>query len=414
MARLLLSRVNLPDGNRDRDVLIEAGRIARIAPAGMAADGAEVFEGDGRLIGPGFVEPHLHLDKALLMNRLPWPIRSVREAIAATAALKRQFSRQDILERAERTLRMALRHGTLAARVHAEVDPVLELKSVEAALELRERWRQHIQLQVVAFPQDGIQRLPGTEDLLREALRMGAEVIGGVPYVDPDHHAHVETVLELAEAHGVPADFHVDFSDDPSTLNVAYIARRTIERGLFGRVAVGHATALAALEPRVLEPLLALIAEAGISVLVLPATDLHLGGRGDAYNTRRGLAPVQRLRAAGVNVAASSNNVRNAFTPFGNADPLEIGLLLMAGAHLSDPELAPVVFEMLTEAGARAMGLDTYGLAEGQPANLVLFEAESVWETVVGQVEKRLVIANGRVVAENRLVQHLELPAAGS
>jgi cytosine/creatinine deaminase len=405
---LLFRNVRLPD-NRLVDLLIEGGRIARIG-SGPAAAGGTVVEGAGRLVSPGFVEPHLHLDKAFLMERLPGRVASVAEAIAVTAALKRQFTRQDILERAEQTLRLALRHGTLAARVHAEVDPVLGLTSLEAALELRQRWRGTLELQVCAFPQDGIQRLPGTEDLLREALRLGADVIGGVPYVDPGHRAHVDTVLALADEFGKPADFHVDFSDDPAVLDVGYIAERTLALGLTGRVAVGHVTTLATLPPARLAPLLELLAQAELSVLTLPATDLHLGGRGDAYNTRRGLTPVRALLAAGVNLAAGSNNVRNAFTPFGNADPLEIGLLLMVGAHLSDREDLPTVWQALTANGARALGLAEYGLAEGRPANLVLFEAPDVWEALVGQAEKRYVVANGRVVAENRRESWLALP----
>jgi cytosine deaminase len=399
-APLLIRDVRLPDGT-PADLLIVAGQIARLGP-GLPDAGATVLEGAGRLVSPGFVEPHLHLDKAFLMDRLPGRVGSVAEAIAVTTALKRQFTRQDILERAERTLGLALRHGTLAARVHAEVDPVLGLTSLEAALELRQRWRGTISLQVCAFPQDGIQRLPGTEDLLREALRLGADLIGGVPYVDPDHHAHIDTVLALAEEFDLPADFHVDFADDPAVLNVAYIAEQTLARGLSGWVAVGHVTALAALSPERLAPLVELLARADLSVLTLPATDLHLGGRGDRYNVRRGLTPVRTLLAGGVNVAAGSNNVRNAFTPFGNANPLETGLLLMVGAHLSDRDDLPTVWQTLTVNAARALGLAEYGLAEGRPANLVLFEAPDIWEALVGQAEKRYVMANGRVVAENR------------
>ena len=235
-------------------------------------------------------------------------------------------------------------------------------------------------------------------------------MIGGVPYVDPDPHAHVETVLKLACELDRPADFHVDFSDDPTTLDVGYIADRTVETGLVGRVAVGHVTALGALEPPAAEAVVERIARADLSVLVLPATDLHLGGRVDRHNVRRGLAPVRKLLAAGVNVAYSSNNVRNAFTPFGNADPLEIGLLLMVGAHLTDRDDVPLVYQMATANAARAIGLPGYGLAEGNPANLVLFEAPDVWEALVGQAEKRYVVARGRVVAENRCEQWIQVP----
>lgn len=398
---LLFRNVRLPGQDQPTDLLVADGRLARIG-RGPRPSGARSIEGRGRLLGPAFVEPHLHLDKAFLLDRLPGPIGSVQQAIAVTAALKRGFSRADILERAARTLRLALRHGTLAARVQAEVDPVLGLVSLEAALELRQRWRDLIELQVVAFPQDGLQRQPGTEALLREALRLGADVIGGVPYVDPDRRAHVETILALAQQFDRPADFHLDFSDDPGDRDVGYVAERVEQLGLQGRVAVGHVTALGALAPPEADPLIERIARAGLSVLVLPATDLHLGGRGDSHNVRRGLAPVKKLLAAGVNVAYGSNNVRNAFTPFGNADPLEVGLLLMVGAHLTAPDQVPTVYELATTRAARAIGLSEYGLVEGHPANLVLFEAPSVWEALVGQAEKRYVVARGRLVAEQR------------
>ena len=398
---LLFRNVRLPGQQQLTDVLAADGRLARIG-RGPRPAGARTIEGRGRLLGPGFVEPHLHLDKAFLLDRLPGPIGSVQQAIAVTAALKRGFTRADILGRAERTLRLALRHGTLAARVHAEVDPVLGLTSLEAALELRQRWRDLVEIQVAAFPQDGIQRQPGAEALLREALRLGADVIGGVPYVDPDRQAHVETVLALAQEFDRPADFHLDFSDDPRDRDVGYVAERVEQLGLHGRVAVGHVTALGALAPVEADPLIERIARAGLSVLVLPATDLHLGGRGDSHNLRRGLAPVRKLLAAGVNVAYGSNNVRNAFTPFGNADPFEVGLLLMVGAHLTDPDDVPKVYDLATTGAARAIGLREYGLVEGRPANLVLFEAPSVWEALVGQAEKRYVVAGGRLVAEQR------------
>jgi cytosine deaminase len=407
MPDLLLESVRLPHRIGPTDLLIRDGRIFAYGSALREAEpGAEQIGGGGRLLAPAFVEAHLHLEKALLLDRLPDEVTSVAEAIAATAALKRGFTRDDMRARAEALLRMARRHGTLHVRAHVEVDPILGLSALEVALELRERHAGLMTLQVVAFPQEGIQKAPGTEELLREALRLGADALGGAPYVDPDPIAHLDTVFRLALEAGVPLDLHADFCDDPPPdppgLTARYAAERALAEGYVGRVVLGHATALGALRPDELAPLAELLARADVSVVTLPTTDLHLGGRGDTHNVRRALAPVRTLRQAGVNVACASNNVRNAFTPFGNADPLEVGLLLMAGGHLAARSDVEAVFEMATTNAARAIGLAGYGVSVGNRADLVLLDATSPWEALVSQAEKVLVIARGRVVVENR------------
>jgi len=408
VAELLIEGARLPDGRGPLDVLLRDGRIAAIGSGAVrdatTAQGpdAERLVADGRLLAPAFVDPHLHLDKALLLDRLPGQVGSVQEAIELTATLKRGFTRDDVRERAERVLRMALRHGTLYARVHAEVDSVLALTSVEVALELRERYAGLIELQVVALAQEGIMRVPGTEELLREALRLGADAVGGVPYADEDPRAHIDTVFRLGVAAGVPVDFHADFSDDPSALTIPYITQRALAEGCAGRVVVGHATALGALGPDELAPIAEALARAKVAVIVMPTTDLYLGGRRDAKDVRRGLAPVARLLRAGVTVAYATNNVRNAFTPFGNADQLEHGQLLVAAGHLASRADVEQVFAMATTNAARAIGLRDYGLAVGDRAHLVLLDAASPWEAVVARAEKSLVLASGRIAVENR------------
>jgi cytosine deaminase len=407
MPDLLLESVRLLGQPAPTDLLIRDGRIYAYGSALRDAEpDAEIIGGGGRLLAPAFVEAHLHIEKALLLDRLPGEARSVGEAIAATAALKRGFTRDDMRERAEALLRMARRHGTLYVRAHVEVDPILGLSALEVALELRERLAGLMTLQVAAFPQEGIQKAPGTEQLLREALTLGADVLGGAPYVDPDPLAHLDTLFKLATAAGVPLDLHADFSDDPPAdppgLTARHAAERALAEGYVGRVVLGHATALGALPPAELQPLAELLARADVSVVTLPATDLYLGGRADTVNIRRALAPVRALRQAGVNVAYASNNVRNAFTPFGNADPLEVGLLLMAGGHLAARSDVEAVFDMTTTNAARAVGLTDYGVSVGDCANLVLLDATSPWEALVSQAEKVLVISEGRVAVENR------------
>lgn len=406
MPDLLLEAVRLPSGAGPTDVLLRDGRIYAYGSALREAEpGVERVQAGGRLLAPAFVEAHLHIEKALLLDRLPGEVSSVGEAIRLTAALKRGFTRDDMRARAEQLLRMARRHGTLSVRAHVEVDPILGLSALEVALELRERLAGLMTLQVAAFPQEGIQKSPGTEELLTEALRLGADALGGAPYVDPDPVAHLDTLFRLAQAASVPLDLHADFSDeppaDPPGLAARLAAERALADGYVGRVTLGHVTALGTLPPEHLGPLAEALAQADISVVTLPATDLYLGGRNDTHNVRRALAPVRRLLAAGVNVAYASNNVRNAFTPFGNADPLEIGLLLMTAGHLADLRDVESVFEMATVNAARTLGLTQYGVAVGDRANLVLLDAESPWDALVSQAEKRLVISAGRIVVEN-------------
>lgn len=413
MGDLLLESVRLPSGAGPTDVLLRDGRVFAYGSASRdAAPDAERISCGGRLLAPAFVEAHLHLEKALLLDRLPGAVSSLGEAIAATAALKRGFTRADMRERAERLLGMALRHGTLFVRAHVEVDPILGLSALETILELRQRYAGRVTIQVAAFPQEGIQAAPGTEELLREALQLGADVLGGAPYADPDPRAHLDTLFRLALQAGVPLDLHADFSDDPPPdppgLTARYAAERALAEGYVGRVTLGHATALGALPPAELAPLAELLARADVSVVLLPTTDLYLGGRHDTHNVRRALAPAAALQRAGVNVAYASNNVRNAFTPFGNADPLEVGLLLAVAGHLAAPDAVERVFAMATTNAARALGLTEYGVAVGDRANLVLLDAPSAGEALIGQAEKLLVIAGGRVVLENRrtTVQH--------
>ncbi len=404
-----LQNVHLPDGRGPLDVHLGGGRVRSFA-RGLRWQSREVFDAAGRLLSPAFVEPHIHLDKALTIDRTPGEMRNVQEAIHMLGRLKATFTRQDIRERAERTLRMALRHGTTYFRAHAEIDPVLGLRGVEAMLELREAYRGVVQMQLVAFPQEGIFQAPGIAELMEEALRLGVDVVGGIPYNDPDPREHIDFVFELAQRHGKPVDFHADFGDDARTLSLPYIAEKTGQTGYGGRVAVGHANALASLAPSRAARLIEALREAGVAIIALPATDLTLSGHRDRVNPRRGLTRVRELLRAGVRLACSSNNIRNVFTPFGNADPLENALLMAIVAHLAHPDGIREVYRTVTTEAAAILGIRDYALKPGGRANLVLLDAPDIWEALVSQAEKRLVIANGRVVVENLSDSRLSIP----
>jgi cytosine deaminase len=383
-------------GCRDR-CIAEIGNLAG-RPARRVVDCA------GRAVTPGLVEAHIHLDKALLSGRAPSVEGNLAEAIRVTGLAKRAFTVEDIRARARAVLEMALGHGTTAMRSHVEVDPIVELRGLEALLPLRDEYRPALDLQLCAFAQEGILQAPGTEGLLAEALRRGADLVGGCPYNDTDARAHVDIVFRLAREFDVDADFHVDFADEPEHLHVRYIAEQAVRHGWQGRVAVGHLTELAALAPSEQDPIIAALREAGIGVIMLPATDLYLMGRRDARSPRRGLTPAGRLLAAGVPVAAASNNVRNAFTPVGSADLTLMGFLAVVGCHMGTRQGILDALAMLTEHPARILGLRDYGLAVGRRADLVVWDAERAEDVIAALAPCRLVIKGGQVAVEHERI----------
>lgn len=403
---LLLRDCALPDGTR-ADLGCRDGHIVVLGPPRALDPGGDtragrVIDVRGRLVTAGLVDAHVHLDKALLSSRTLSLEGSLAEAIRVTGVAKRGFTVDDIRARARAVLDLAVRSGTTAMRSHVEVDPIVGLKGLEALRPLREEYAPALDLQLCAFAQEGILQAPGTEALLARALGEGADLVGGCPYNDTDPHAHVDAIFRLAKEFGVDADFHADFFDEPEHLHVRYICEQTVRHGWEGRVAVGHLTELAALPPAEQDKIIADLRAARVGVIVLPATDLYLMGRRDEVNPRRGLAPVKRLLAAGVPVAAATNNVRNAFTPVGNADLALMGVLLAVGAHMGARAELNQALAMLTTEPARILRLERHGLALGNRADLVVWDAAGLDEVVGGLAPRAFVIKSGRVSVEHR------------
>ena len=396
IADLVLKRCRLRTGAEPVDVAIRGDRICAV---GRDLGGAATHDADGRVALPGLVEAHIHLDKALLLDRAPSREGTLAEAIRVTGEAKRGFTAEDIRTRARRVLDAALTGGTTAMRSHVEVDPIIGLRGLEALLPLRDEYAPALTLQLCAFAQEGIVQAPGTAELLREALRLGADAVGGCPYNDTDARAHIDTVFALAREFDVDADFHVDFDDEPRHLHVEMIAAQTIQRGWQGRVAVGHLTELAALDVAAQARIAVLLREAGIGVIVLPATDLYLMGRRDDRNVRRGLAPVRRLLDAGVPVAAASNNVGNAFTPVGTGRLPLMGFLTVVAAHMGGAADLARVVDMLTLHPARMLRLPDYGLAPGCRADVTVWDCERPEDVVAALAPCRLVVKHGAIVA---------------
>ncbi|MGD6740445.1 amidohydrolase family protein [Streptomyces sp. BH106] len=418
MTALLLRHARVEDSPDPTDIRVRGGRIEAIGPGLTPPDdiGAEVLDCAGRVVVPGLIEAHLHPDKALLDGLTPEGTGSLADAIRITALLKAGFTYDEVRARAEQVLRMCVLNGTTAIRAHPDVDPVAGLTGLNVLLELRERWAALVTLQVVAFPQEGIFKAPGTEKLLREALDSGADVVGGCTYNEAslaDCHRHVELVLDLAAEYGVPADLHADFGDDHGDSRFAlaeFIAARTAERGLQGRVTLGHATSLAGRPPAERRAVLAALAAAGVAVVPLPATDLFLGGRGDDTAPRRGLAPVRELWDADVLTACATNNIRNAFTPYGTGDVLETALLLARIAHLSGPADLRRVLRMVTYDAARVIGIPEpdYGVREGAVADLVVLDTHEYATLLLDRPARTAVVKSGRVVARSTVSAELD------
>ncbi|MDF2836816.1 MAG: Cytosine deaminase [Paenibacillus sp.] len=389
-------------GMSDRQcVAVHAGKIAFVASDHSVPEmeAHVVIEAKGGLLLPGFVEPHIHLEKAYLLSEMEKEAESLAEAIAMTARMKENFRPADMIERAARVFREASKRGVVHMRCHAEVDPVLGLSAVEAALAVRESLGHLLDLQIVAFPQEGIMCAPGTAELMEEAMKLGVDAVGGITYQNEDTAEHLDFVFRLAERYGKPLDLHVDFSDDPKQLAIADIARRTIAAGMQGSVSAGHVTSLGAIPRMEAEQAADLIAEAGISIISLPLTDLFMNGRGERAPLHRGLTPVELLLKKGVQVAAGANNVRNPFTPFGNCDPLDTAWLLAIAARMGSARDAGTLLGMVTDNAASAIGLTNYGLRADAGADFVLLPSATEREALLDKPANRLVWKNGVMTA---------------
>jgi cytosine deaminase len=356
------------------DIGVAGGRIAAIAPH-LACDAAEIDIG-GRLVLPGFVDTHIHLDKACLLGRCGHGQGSLKEAIAAVAAMKRDFTVEDVYIRGARVIERAIVHGTTRMRTHVEIDPRIGLRSFEAIKALKRDYAWAIDLSLCVFPQEGLTNDPGADELLVAALRDGAGAIGGCPYTDTDPNAQINRIFDLARDYDLDVDFHLDFDLDSSWSHMDEVCRQTERRNYHGRVAIGHATKLSAMPPEQLREATRRLAQAGVAVTVLPATDLYLMGRDTTYNVPRGLTLAHRLVDQGVLCSVATNNVLNPFTPFGDASLLRMANLYANVAQAGIGEF-DACLDLVTELPARLMNLRDYGILVGNPADLVVLDTDS-------------------------------------
>jgi cytosine deaminase len=355
------------------DIGIAGGRIVEIAPA-IAGD-APSEDIDGRLVIPGFVETHIHLDKSCILDRCQSTKGTLAEAIAAVAEAKRGFTVENIYARAQRTLEKAIVNGTTRMRTHVEIDPRVGHKGFDAVRALKQDYAWAIDLQICAFPQEGLINDPGAEELLVAACEQGADLIGGCPYTDTDPDTHIARIFEIARRFDLDIDLHLDFDIDPSWMHLDEVCRQTEAHRWGGRVAIGHVTKLSAIDYRSLVNVGRRLANAGVAVTVLPATDLFLMGREHERHVPRGVAPVHRLLGHGVTCSLATNNVLNPFTPFGDCSLLRMANLYANVTHVGLLADLRVCFDMVTALPARLINATDYGIAVGHPADLVVLDS---------------------------------------
>jgi cytosine deaminase len=357
------------------DIGVQDGRIAAVGPD-LIGDGPEVALG-GLLVLPGLVETHIHLDKSGLARRCDCGQGSLAEAVAAVAAAKRDFTEDDVYQRARQTLERSILQGTQRMRTHVEVDPRVGLTSVHALRRLAADYAWAIDLELCAFPQEGLLDDPGCEAVLIAALQQGATVVGGAPYMDNDSHGQIARIFMLAKFFDIDIDLHLDFSLDTGHLDAEEVCRQTDAYGWGGRVCIGHVTKFSALPLPRFEAMAQRLADSGVAVTVLPATDLFLIGRDQDHNVPRGVAPAHRLRTHGVTCSISTNNVLNPFTPFGDCSLIRMANLFANVAQIGTPEGMVGCLEMITTQPARLMNLAQYGIVVGAPADFVVLDCAS-------------------------------------
>ena len=399
---LLVRNACLTDGRRAQDVRVEAGRITAIGTGLAAPAGVPVLDAEGQLLSPPFVDPHFHMD-ATLSYGLPRVNASgtLLEGIALWGELKPQLTQDALVERALQYCDWAVAKGLLAIRTHLDVCDE-RLLAVEALLEVKQRVAPYLDLQLVAFPQDGLLRARGALANLTRALDLGVDVVGGIPHFErtmADGAESVRLLCELAAERGLRVDMHCDESDDPLSRHIETLAFQTQRLGLHGRVTGSHLTSMHSMDNYYVSKLLPLMCEAQVHAVANPLINITLQGRHDSYPKRRGMTRVPELMAAGVNVAFGHDCVMDPWYALGSGDMLEVAQMGLHVAQMTSPAQMRACFDAVTVNAAAVLGLAGYGVAVGCHADFVLLQARDPIEAIRLRAPRLAVVRRGRIVA---------------
>src|ERR1700720_910981 len=376
------------------DIGVSNSRIVAIERA-LAAE-AEVYDAEGRLACPGLIESHIHLDKSRIIDRCAPQERTRLSPIKGVAPLKKGMTIEDVRSRAEQTLVQCITHGTTRMRTQVELDPGIGMRGFDAITSLIDDYKWAIEIEICVFPQEGLTNYPGTEELLVEGLKRGAKVLGGAPRYDTDHAGQIERIFALAREFDVDIDMHLDVGDTPDAMDIHLVRDLTLKYKRGGRVVVGHMAKLSLLPPDQVATLARDLANAGIAVTVLPATDLFLMGRDQDHSIRRGVADANLLVEHGVNCSLSSNNILNPATPYGDCSLIRMANLYANVVQIDRPNELRQCFEMLTARSARLLKLPDYGFAPGLPADIVVINAQSPQQAIAEIAQPLAVFKHGK------------------
>ena len=399
---LIVRNTTLPDGRTGIDVLAQAGRITAVAPHLPTPEGCEVIDAQGLLLSPPFVDAHFHMD-ATLSYGLPRVNQSgtLLEGIALWGELKPQLTQDALVERALQYCDWAVAKGLLAIRTHVDVCDD-RLLAVEALLHVKQRVKAYLDLQLVAFPQDGVMRSPTALANLKRSLEMGVDVVGGIPHFERTSEQGAESVrilCELAAERGLRVDMHCDESDDPMSRHIETLAYHTQRLGLHGRVTGSHLTSMHSMDNYYVSKLLPLMREAQVHAIANPLINITLQGRHDTYPKRRGLTRVPELMAAGITVAFGHDCVMDPWYSLGSGDMLEVAQMGLHVAQMTSQAQMRACFDAVTVNAAQILGLDGYGIAPGQYADLVLLQARDPADAIRLRANRLMVVRRGQIVA---------------
>ncbi|UVW28068.1 amidohydrolase family protein [Massilia sp. H6] len=399
---LVIRNATLPDGRRGIDIGIDGGRIAAVETR-LAARGAREIDAGGDLVTPPFVDAHFHMD-SVLSHGLPRVNRSgtLLEGIRLWGELKPLLAQEALIERAMHYCDWAVARGLLAIRSHVDICDD-RLLAVEALLEVKRLVAPYLDLQLVAFPQDGLLRSASAFANLRRAIAMGVDVVGGIPHFERTMAQGAESIrllCEFAAEQGLRVDMHCDETDDPLSRHIETLAYETHRLGLQGRVAGSHLTSMHSMDNYYVSKLLPLIAESGVAAIANPLINITLQGRHDTYPKRRGMTRVPELLAAGVDVAFGHDCVLDPWYGMGSGDMLEVAHMGLHVAQMTGSAAMHECFLAVSATPARILGLEGYGLAPGCHADLVLLDAGSTVEAIRLRAARKIVIRRGQVLAE--------------
>ena len=389
----VIRNARLPEG-ASVDIGFEGGRIAAIERSITAQ--APAYDAKGYLACAGLVETHIHLDKSRIIDRCAPQPRRTLSPVASVAPIKHTMTVEDNYQRAERTLEQCIVHGTTRMRTQVEVDPGIGMRGFDAIESLIADYKWAIDIEMCVFPQEGLTNYPGTDELLVESLKRGARVIGGAPRYDTNGPAQIERIFELAREYDCDIDIHLDVGPTPEGMYVHQVRELTEKYRRGGRVVVGHMAKLSLLPPDEVAEIARGLANAGIAVTVLPATDLFLMGRHQDHAVLRGVADANHLCEHGVNCSLSSNNILNPATPFGDCSLVRIANLYANVVQLDRPAQLAECFNMLTERSARLLNLKDYGFKIGNPGDVVILNAESPRQAIAEIAQPLAAFKNGR------------------